>query len=44
MLLEIDFLKKKGFIDRTLKEECEKGRITENEVINLYKFKSKKLA
>ena len=31
------------FIDSTLKEECEKERITEDEVI-FYKFKSKKLA
>ena len=32
-----------GFIDSTLKEECEKERITADEVI-FYKFKSKKLA
>ena len=31
------------FIDSTLKEECEKERITADEVI-FYKFKSKKLA
>ena len=31
------------FINSTLKEECEKERITEDEVI-FYKFKSKKLA
>ena len=30
------------FIDSTLKEECEKERITADEVI-FYKFKSKKL-
>ena len=30
------------FIDSTLKEECEKERITAHEVI-FYKFKSKKL-
>ena len=30
------------FIDSTLKEECEKERMTSDEVI-LYKFKSKKL-
>ena len=31
------------FIDSTLKEECEKERMTTDEVI-FYKFKSKKLA
>ena len=31
------------FIDSTLKEECEKERMTSDEVI-FYKFKSKKLA
>ena len=31
------------FIDRTLKEECEKERMSVVEV-NFYKFKSKKLA
>ena len=31
------------FIDSTLKEECEKERITADEVI-FYKYKSKKLA
>ena len=31
------------FIDNTLKEECEKERMTTDEVI-FYKFKSKKLA
>ena len=31
------------FIDSTLKEECEKERITVDEII-FYKFKSKKLA
>ena len=31
------------FIDSTLKEECEKERMTAGEVI-FYKFKSKKLA
>ena len=31
------------FIDSTLKEECEKERMTAGEV-NFYKFKSKKLA
>ena len=31
------------FIDSTLKEECEKERITADEVV-FYKFKSKKLA
>ena len=30
------------FIDKTLKEECEKERMTEDEVI-IYKFKSKKI-
>ena len=32
------------FIDNTLKEECEKERITEDEVINLLQVKSRKLA
>ena len=31
------------FIENALQEECEKGKITTNEVI-FYKFKSKKLA
>ena len=33
----------KEFIDDTLKEECEKGTITADEVI-FYKFRSKELA
>ena len=37
------FPEKNEFIDSTLKEECEKERITADEVI-FYKFKSKKLA
>ena len=37
------FLETKEFIDSTLKEECEKERMTADEVI-FYKFKSKKLA
>ena len=37
------FLETNEFIDSTLKEECEKERITADEVI-FYKFKSKKLA
>ena len=36
------FLETNEFIDSTLKEECEKERITADEVI-FYKFKSKKL-
>ena len=32
------------FIDNTLKEECEKERMTEDEVINLLQVKSRKLA
>ena len=43
MLFEIDFLKKNEFIDSTLKEECEKERITADEV-TFYKFKNKKSA
>ena len=43
MLLEIDFLKQINLFDSTLKEECEKERMTADEVI-FYKFKSKKLA
>ena len=37
------FPEKNEFIDSTLKEECEKERMTADEVI-FYKFKSKKLA
>ena len=37
------FPETKKFIDSILKEECEKERITVDEVI-FYKFKSKKLA
>ena len=37
------FLETQEFIDSTLKEECEKERMTADEVI-FYKFKSKKLA
>ena len=37
------FLETNEFIDSTLKEECEKERMTVDEVI-FYKFKSKKLA
>ena len=37
------FLETKEFIDSTLKEECEKERMTADEVI-FYKFESKKLA
>ena len=37
------FLETNEFIDGTLKEECEKERMTVYEVI-FYKFKSKKLA
>ena len=37
------FPKPNEFIDSTLKEECEKERMTTDEVI-FYKFKSKKLA
>ena len=40
--LKIDFPVLES-IDRTLKEECEKERITSDEVI-FYKFKNKKLA
>ena len=36
------FLETQEFIDSTLKEECEKERMTADEVI-FYKFKSKKL-
>ena len=36
------FREKNVFTDSTLKEECEKERITAGEVI-FYKFKSKKL-
>ena len=43
MLLKVDFLKEMNFFDSTLKEECEKERMTADEVI-FYKFKSKKLA
>ena len=32
------------FIDNTLKEECEKERMTEDEEINLLQVKSRKLA
>ena len=41
--VKIRFLETQEFIDSTLKEECEKERITADEVI-FYKFKSKKLA
>ena len=37
------FSETQKFIDSTLKEECEKERMTADEVI-FYKFKSKKLA
>ena len=37
------FLETNEFIDSTLKEECEKERMTVDEVI-FYKLKSKKLA
>ena len=37
------FPKTNEFIDSTLKEECEKERMTADEVI-FYKFESKKLA
>ena len=37
------FPKPNEFIDSTLKEECEKERMTTDEVI-FYKFKSKKLS
>ena len=37
------FLETNEFIDSTLKKECEKEKITADEVI-FYKFKSKKLA
>ena len=36
------FLETQEFIDSTLKEECEKERMTADEVI-FYKFKSKKV-
>ena len=39
----IRFLETNEFIDSTLKEECEKERITADKVI-FYKFNSKKLA
>ena len=39
----IRFSETNELIDSTLKEECEKERITAGEVI-FYKFKSKKLA
>ena len=47
-VLEIDALRNRfpetsEFIDSTLKDECEKERMTADEVI-FYKFKSKKLA
>ena len=47
-VLEIDavrntFPETSEFIDSTLKDECEKERMTADEVI-FYKFKSKKLA
>ena len=41
--VKIRFLETQEFIDSTLKEECEKERMTADEVI-FYKFKSKKLA
>ena len=37
------FLETNEFVDSTLREECEKERMTADEVI-FYKFKSKKLA
>ena len=40
--VKIRFLETQEFIDSTLKEECEKERITADEVI-FYKFKSTKL-
>ena len=47
-VLEIDAVRNRfpetnEFIDGTLKDECEKERMTADEVI-FYKFKSKKLA
>ena len=47
-VLEIDAVRNRfpetnEFIDSTLKDECEKERMTADEVI-FYKFKSKKLA
>ena len=47
-MLEIDAVRNRfpetsEFIDSTLKDECEKERMTADEVI-FYKFKSKKLA
>ena len=38
--VKIRFLETQEFIDSTLKEECEKERMTADEVI-FYKFKSK---
>ena len=37
------FPERNEFVDSTLKEECEKERMTADEII-FYKFKSKKLA
>ena len=44
MLLEVHFLKKKEFIDSTLKEECERENVTADEVIFLLLNLQKKLA
>ena len=41
--VKVTFPETQEFIDSTLKEECEKERMTADEVI-FYKFKSKKLA
>ena len=41
--VKVTFPATQEFIDSTLKEECEKERMTADEVI-FYKFKSKKLA
>ena len=41
--VKVRFPETQEFIDSTLKEECEKERMTADEVI-FYKFKSKKLA
>ena len=40
--VKVRFPETQEFIDSTLKEECEKERMTADEVI-FYKFKSKKL-
>ena len=41
--VRITFLETNEFIDSTLKEECEKEKMTADKVI-FYKFKSKELA